>query len=115
MQTRIAVNAVIGSSPRMCAAIGLTVATGSREKHMIRKPIDAFQNPIVDHGSVAAKSARKAMERRWPRARGRRRLYPRLSRQPGLDDEPARARQSTRQQPAVSDDRAFSVALLPHC
>src|SRR6202045_4497469 len=61
VQTRIAVNAVIGSSPRMCAAMGLTVATGSREKHMIRKPIDAFQNPIVDHGSVAAKSARKAM------------------------------------------------------
>jgi hypothetical protein len=26
-----------------------------------QKPIDAFQNPIVDHGSVAAKSARKAM------------------------------------------------------
>jgi hypothetical protein len=41
--------------------MGLTVATGSREKHMIRKPIHAFQNPIVDHGSVAAKRARKAM------------------------------------------------------
>ena len=57
---RIAVRAVIVSSPRMRAAIGLTAATGSRAQVMSRNPIVAFQNPTTDHGSVSVNSARKS-------------------------------------------------------
>src|SRR5215218_8553387 len=51
------VEAAIGSSPRMRAATGHTRAVGLRAKRMMRKPIDAFQKPITDHGKVTAKSA----------------------------------------------------------
>ena len=56
MQTRIAVEAVIGSSPRDAAAAGVTAATGSRANRMIRKPMVAFQKPITIQGSVTANS-----------------------------------------------------------
>ena len=54
MQTRMAVEAVIGSSPRTRAAAGVTEATGSRAKRMMRRPMVAFQKPITNHGSVTA-------------------------------------------------------------
>ena len=54
MHTRIAVEAVIGSSPRTRAAAGVTKATGSRAKRMMRRPMVAFQKPMTDHGSVTA-------------------------------------------------------------
>ena len=60
MHIRIAVRAVIGSSPRMRAAIGLTAATGSRAHVKSRNPIVAFQNPTTDHGSVSVNRTRKS-------------------------------------------------------
>ena len=56
MQSRIAVEAVIGSSPRSWPVIGTTAAIGSSEKRMIRNPIIAFQNPATIHGKVIAKN-----------------------------------------------------------
>ena len=64
MHSRIAVEAVIGSSPRTRPAAGVTAATGSRAKRMIRRPMVAFQKPITYQGSVTANSAtRTAIER----------------------------------------------------
>src|SRR5262249_19990273 len=57
MQTRIAVEALIASSPRTRAAAGNTRATGSRANRMIRSPITAFQKPTTVQGSVTANSA----------------------------------------------------------
>src|SRR5580704_14429306 len=57
MQIRIAVAAVIGSSPRTRPATGVTAATGSCANRMIRSPIEAFQKLITVHGSVIAKHA----------------------------------------------------------
>src|SRR5262249_31166590 len=48
--------AVMGSSPLTRAATGSTAATGSRAKRMIRSPMVAFQKPIANQGTVAAKS-----------------------------------------------------------
>ena len=53
----IAVEAVIGSSARTRAAIGSTVATGSRANRMMKKPMVAFQNPITDQGMVTPKNS----------------------------------------------------------
>ena len=58
MHIRIAVDAVIGSSPRMLAASGFTVTAGSRAKRMIRKPMKAFQKPITDQGRVMVNNRR---------------------------------------------------------
>ena len=52
---RIAVLAVIGSSPVTRAATGVTAATGSAER-MMKRPMVAFQKPITDQGSVTANS-----------------------------------------------------------
>src|SRR5580692_6179157 len=60
MQTRIAVDAVIGSSPRTRPAIGVTATTGSRAKRMIKSPMVAFQKLITVQGSVTANSATSA-------------------------------------------------------
>ncbi len=43
--------------------VGATAATGSRAKLMIRKPMTAFQKPIVVHGSVTANSATRTRSR----------------------------------------------------
>ena len=77
MHNRIAVDAVIGSSPRMRAAVGITAAAGSAEKRMIRNPITAFQKPTTIQGSVTANSASsvtsiKAEAARRQRQRGER-------------------------------------------
>ena len=61
MHIRIAVVAVIGSSPRMLAAIGLTVTAGSRDSRMIQKPMKAFQKPITDQGRVIVNRTRNEM------------------------------------------------------
>src|SRR5665647_2335305 len=61
MHIRIAVGAVSGSAPRMLAAMGFTVAAGSRHKRMIKNPMVAFQNPSTDQGKVTVNSTRKAM------------------------------------------------------
>ena len=55
----IAVEAVIGSSPRTRATDGTTVATGSRANRIRMKPMAAFQKPITDHGMVSAKKRRR--------------------------------------------------------
>ena len=47
MQTRIAVDVVIGSSPRTRPATGVTAATGSRANRMIRRPMVGV--PEADH------------------------------------------------------------------
>ena len=52
---RIAVFAVIGSSPVTRADTGVTAATGLAER-MMNSPMVAFQKPITDHGSVMANS-----------------------------------------------------------
>ena len=52
---RIAVFAVIGSSPFTRAETGVTAATGSAER-MMKSPKVAFQKPITDQGSVTANS-----------------------------------------------------------
>ena len=52
---RIAVFAVIGSSPRTRAETGVTAATGSAER-MMKSPMVAFQKPITDQGSVMTNS-----------------------------------------------------------
>src|SRR5205085_2481480 len=54
------VAAVTGSSPRIRAAIGITVAIGSAAKRMIARPITAFQKPATIHGSVTANSRSSA-------------------------------------------------------
>src|SRR5262249_8319763 len=59
MQSRIAVDATIGSSPRTRQATGVTAATGSAAERMITKPIAAFQKPITYQGSVTANSTIK--------------------------------------------------------
>ena len=53
---RIAVFAVIGSSPVTRAETGVTAATGLAER-MMNRPKVAFQKPITDHGSVTANSS----------------------------------------------------------
>ena len=63
MQTRIAVEAVIGSSPRTRPATGVTAATGSRAKRMINRPMVAFQKLITVQGSVIANSTTSAQSR----------------------------------------------------
>ena len=52
---RIAVLAVIGSSPVTRADTGVTAATGSAER-MMKSPMVAFQKPITDQGSVMTNS-----------------------------------------------------------
>ena len=54
--SRIAVDAVTGSSPRITPAAGITAATGSAEKRMMTKPITAFQKPATIQGKVTANS-----------------------------------------------------------
>ena len=56
MQTRMAVDATIGSRPETRPADGVTAATGSRAKRMMMKPMVAFQKPMTIHGSVTANS-----------------------------------------------------------
>jgi hypothetical protein len=48
----MAVDAAIGSSPRMFAVWGITAATESGEKRKIKNPIMAFQNPATIQGKV---------------------------------------------------------------
>ena len=64
MHSRIAVDAVIGSSPRIPAAAGSTATTGSAAKRMMRNPITAFQNPTTIHGRTTANSAKIATSTR---------------------------------------------------
>ena len=52
---RMAVLAVIGSSPVTRAETGVTAATGLAER-MMNSPMVAFQKPITDHGRVTANS-----------------------------------------------------------
>ena len=53
-QSRIAVDAVTGSSPRIRPTAGITAAIGSAEKRMMTKPITALQKPATIQGSVTA-------------------------------------------------------------
>ena len=70
---RIAVLAVIGSSPRTRAETGVTAATGSAER-MMKSPKVAFQKPITDHGRVTANSSTRMKSTTLkPPARARRR------------------------------------------
>ncbi len=57
MQTRIAVEAKMGSSPRIVVTWGMTADAASAENRMTRKPITAFQNPATIQGKVMEKSA----------------------------------------------------------
>ena len=62
-QSRIAVDAVTGSSSRISPAAGSTAATGSAEKRMMMKPITAFQNPATIQGNVIANRTSAARSR----------------------------------------------------
>src|SRR5260370_5818558 len=64
MQTRIAVDAVIASSPRTLAAVGNTKATGSPASRMMHRPITAFQKPTTVHGRIAANDTSSVQSRR---------------------------------------------------
>jgi len=64
MQSRIAVEVVIGSPPRARAATGSTAATGSRAKRMITSPMVAFQKPMANHGIVTANSESRTTSRK---------------------------------------------------
>ncbi len=61
MQTRIAVEATIGSSPRTRVTAGVTVAIGSRQNRMMMRPMVAFQKPMTVHGSVTANMTMSAV------------------------------------------------------
>ena len=103
MQTRIAVEAVIGSSPRTRPAIGVTATTGSRAKRMIKSPMVAFQKLITVHGRVTANSAsQRGVERAEAADRERHDQEP----DQGDDREPDQ-REKQRLPPAQRHQRRF--------
>ena len=97
---QIAVDAVIGSSPRMRATAGTTVAIGSRANRMMQKPITAFQKPMQVHGRVRPKhkSSRASSTPKPPADEGVGRKRQRAD--DGGDDEEGKKRPSSGQFPA---------------
>ena len=63
-QSRIAVDAVTGSSSRIIPTAGITAATGSAEKRMMTKPITALQNPATIQGKVIANRTSATISRK---------------------------------------------------
>ena len=61
MQSNMAVDAAISSSPRIRDAWGITAAIGSGENRKIRNPIMAFQNPATIQGNVIANNTISTM------------------------------------------------------
>ena len=63
-QSRIAVDAVTGSSSRTSPTAGSTLATGSTEERMMTKPIKALQKPATIQGSVNANRISPAISKK---------------------------------------------------